>query len=126
MQNNNSIYPQDWFKKAERDLNRVEILLEAGDAEGASIHLQQALEKYLKGYLISRGWKLQKIHDLEVLLNQTLSNNQEFEKYRLLCQRLTDYYTNERYPSMLDTGADIEEVKNELKEVKEFVHCIKK
>lgn len=47
-----SLYPKDWLAKAEQDLKRVEVLLEADDAPGAGFHLQQAMEKYLKGYLL--------------------------------------------------------------------------
>jgi hypothetical protein len=46
-----SLYPQDWFAKARQDIRTVEILLrEEGDTEVAGFHLQQAVEKYLKGY----------------------------------------------------------------------------
>jgi len=47
--------PPDWFDKAGKDLWRVEILLAADDIEGAGFHLQQAAEKYLKGYLLHKG-----------------------------------------------------------------------
>jgi len=63
-----SLYPHDWFSKARQDLRTVEILLrERGDAEVIGFHLQQTVEKYLKGYLLAQGWKLERIHDLEVL-----------------------------------------------------------
>ena len=57
--------PHDWFDKASKDLRRVEILLATEDVEGAGFHLQQAAEKYLKGYLLGKGWPLRRIHDLE-------------------------------------------------------------
>lgn len=34
--------PDDWFAKAAKDLQRVDILLAADDIEGAGFHLQQA------------------------------------------------------------------------------------
>ncbi len=40
-----SLYPRDWLAKAGKDLKRVEVLLEADDASGAGLHLQQAVEK---------------------------------------------------------------------------------
>jgi len=68
-----SLYPQDWFAKARQDVRTVEILLrEEGDAEVAGFHLQQAVEKYLKGYLLSQGWELERIHNLETLLNEAV------------------------------------------------------
>jgi HEPN domain-containing protein len=61
-----SFYPLDWIKKVKRDLKRVKERLEISDFEDAAFHLQQALEKYLKAYLLSRGWELKRIHDLEL------------------------------------------------------------
>jgi len=57
-------YPEDWRKIAEKDWHRMEVLLEDGDPEGAAFFLQQSLEKYLKAFLLERGWKLRKIHEL--------------------------------------------------------------
>lgn len=94
MSNENSTYYKDWFQKAEQDWNRVEILLKANDTEGAGFHLQQSLEKYLKGFLLSKGWKLQRIHDLEKLLNIALKYAPELETFRPTCEQVTEYYTN--------------------------------
>ncbi len=62
-----SLYPGDWLRIAARDLTRVENLLMLYDAEGAAFYLQQAVEKFLKAFLLSKGWALQRIHDLEAL-----------------------------------------------------------
>ena len=66
-----SRYPQDWFRLAAKDLKRAEHLLNFDDPEGSGYHLQQT-DKYLKGFLLWKGWKLKRIHDLEVLLNDAL------------------------------------------------------
>jgi len=73
--------PDDWFAKAAKDLQRVDILLAADDIEGAGFHLQQAAEKYLKGFLLSKSWPLKRIHDLEVLLNEAMNYNIQFQDY---------------------------------------------
>ncbi len=64
-----SVYPADWMRIAEKDLERVSLLLSAGDAEAAGFYLQQATEKFLKAFLLSNGWTLRRTHDLEHLLN---------------------------------------------------------
>lgn len=51
---NESVLLQDWIKAAKKDLNRVRIMLEAQDFGDAGFHLQQAVEKYLKAYLLSK------------------------------------------------------------------------
>ncbi len=55
-----SLYPRDWFRLAAKDFKRTEDLLNVDDPEGAGYHLQQAVEKYLKGFLLSKGWKLKR------------------------------------------------------------------
>ena len=58
MSREESYYPQDWFRIAEKDLERVQRRILLNDPEDAGFHLQQAVEKYLKGYLLSKGWRL--------------------------------------------------------------------
>ncbi len=55
-----SICPADWIKIARKDWRRMKIMLEEGDIEAASYFLQQSLEKYIKAFLLQRGWKLKK------------------------------------------------------------------
>ena len=94
-----SSYPLDWLNKAAGDLKRVKARLEEGDIEDAAFHLQQAIEKALKGFLLSRGWKLKKIHDLEALLDDAVRYDTFLERYRHLMQQVTGYYLTERYPT---------------------------
>jgi HEPN domain-containing protein len=83
-----SLYPQDWFRIAEKDLKRAEHLLSIDDPEGAGYHLQQSVEKYLKGFLLYKGWKLKRIHDLEVLLNDALNTKRHWKNTGVSVKRL--------------------------------------
>lgn len=47
MQPEESLYPADWLRIAEKDWGRAKRLLDAGDAELAGLCLQQAVEKFL-------------------------------------------------------------------------------
>lgn len=125
MKDRESVIPADWFHKGDLDLRRVDILLENNDPEGAAFHLQQALEKYLKGYLISKGWKLQKTHDLEDLLDYAVDFNKGFEGLRELCQEVTEYYMEERYPFMISSHLTGDEVRIRLESAKLFISRIK-
>lgn len=65
--------PSDWLARAELDFEAAEILLtQAGPLAMVAFHIQQAIEKYLKGFLIHTGWRLRRVHDLEVLIQQAL------------------------------------------------------
>jgi HEPN domain-containing protein len=65
-----SRYWKDWFTIGDRELRRAANLLSLADLPGAAFNVQQAVEKYLKGYLLSKGWELRRIHNLEILLNE--------------------------------------------------------
>jgi len=64
----------------------------------AVFHIHQAIEKYLKGYLIHKGWELKKIHDLELLITEAMNFNADFQEYLDLGRKLTAFYYEERYP----------------------------
>jgi len=120
-----SLYPQDWFAKARQDVRTVEILLrEEGDAEVAGFHLQQAVEKYLKGYLLSQGWGLERIHNLEALLNEAIRFEPELEGFRELCEEATDFYTLERYPFFASPGITLEDVSHLLRVLRQLIEQI--
>ena len=116
-----SLYSKDWFLKAEQDLRRVENLLGCEDWEGASFHLQQAVEKYLKGYLLSKGWQLKRTHNLVDLLKDALCYDETLENFRTICDKITEYYTIDRYPFFLDFQLSEEEIRNSLAEAKKLV-----
>lgn len=122
-----SFYPRDWFDKAHQDVRTVEILLrEGGDAEVAGFHLQQAVEKYLKGYLLAQGWKLRRIHNLEVLLNEAIRFEPELEMFRGLCEEATDFYTLERYPFFSSPGITSADVSRLLLSLQQLIEQIER
>lgn len=102
-------YPREWIQKAAEDFRRVPRRLAEGDIDDAAFHLQQALEKYLKGFLLSQGWTLKKVHDLEALLDDAVTYDRQLEEYRPLVQQVTGYYLIERYPTVEEgpTKADV-------------------
>jgi HEPN domain-containing protein len=124
MRGGESSYAQDWFAKAQADMRRVDILLQADDPEDAAFHLQQAIEKYLKGYLLERGWALERTHNLPALLNEAVQYNENLERFRPLCQQVTEYYLEHRYPIFLTSQLTVEEVAAALAQAQEMVQEI--
>ncbi len=119
-----SFYPGDWLIKAAKDLKRVGILLAADDFEGASFHLQQGIEKYLKAYLLSKGWRLRRIHDLVKLLNQAVHHAPHLEQFRPLCKEVSSYYVLDRYPFFGVSGPTYREIKHALDKAKALKYKI--
>ena len=125
MQPNESLYPNDWLRIAEKDLIRAQHLLSIRDPEAAGFYLQQSVEKFLKAFLLRNGWKLQRIHDLEPLLNETLKYDGSYEQYRSVLQKITGFYFIERYPFTLNAGLTIEDIQVALGEVKPFIDSLR-
>lgn len=125
MASGESRYPEDWFRIAAKDLQRVRRQLADHDTEDAAFHLQQAVEKGLKGFLLARGWRLRRIHDLEVLLNDAVRYNPGLERYRLLCQQAAAYYIIERYPT-LEESPSLADVRRAHTEAKKLVRDLQR
>ena len=59
---------QGWFRKADSDLaDARRSVASEGPYDTACFHAQQAVEKYLKGYLAWREQAIPRTHDLEEL-----------------------------------------------------------
>ena len=120
-----SRYPADWLRIAQRDLARVDHLLDVQDPEAAGFFLQQAVEKFLKAFLLSKGWELQRIHDLETLLNAALAYDPSLEPFRSACQKITGFYLVERYPFMIEGGLTEGDVRTSLMQVEPLLEKLR-
>jgi HEPN domain-containing protein len=119
-----SLLPLDWFDKGRRDIETIELLLaHGGDAEIMASHIEQAIEKYLKGYLLGHGWTLERIHDLPALLDEAVKHNPQFEQFRELCEVATAFYFETRYPFLVHalTKAEIEDYLAQTRALIQFI-----
>jgi len=64
-----------------------------------TFHCQQAVEKYLKAYLIFQSTKFRFTHDLIYLLDLIYQKDAEFEKYYDSVSELQSYAIEVRYPN---------------------------
>jgi HEPN domain-containing protein len=126
MARDGSLYPADWLRIAERDLRRVQDMLAAHDPAAAGFFLQQAVEKFLKAFLLCRGWQLRRIHSLDALLDDAVSYDPSLEQFRPVCQKITAFYFLERYPLLVDAGPTEEDVRSSLEHVQGFIQRLRK
>lgn len=119
-----SLYTQDWLRVAERDWERVGKRLREEDHDDAAYRLQQALEKYLKAFLLAKGWKLEKTHEISTLLKETCKYKPELGVFAELCKRVEKYYLTEGYPSSLDAGVSFDEVAKDFEEARQLREII--
>lgn len=78
-----------------------------------------------RGYLLSKGWKLERIHDLRALLEEAARYEPGLAKFRRLCAETTAYYVQERYP-FFGVRPDREEVKANFEQAQELVQLVEK
>jgi len=97
--------PHTWIAKAENDLLNIRNNLIAPQVPWDTIcfHAQQAAEKSLKAFLVSRGQTVSRIHDLEALLGEAINAGGKLESLEADCRLLTPYAVMFRYPG---TGPD--------------------
>lgn len=113
-----------WLRKAEADLRAAEKLLKYGEeAWIIAFHAQQALEKYLKAYLVYHQKRFRKTHNILDLLDLCIEIDKgfaELEKYDL--ERFIAYAVEYRYPTPSEASYEeaLEAVKT-AKEIKEFI-----
>lgn len=119
--------PWDWFAKGDQDVQAAVILLDQdGPLEIVAFHIQQAIEKYLKGYLLSTGWSLDRIHDLEALVQEAIARDAEFSPFLSACQRITEYYIESRYPLGVLSELTREEIIQSLDDARELIALTRK
>ena len=84
--------PREWMRYAEGDfiVAEREMKSESPIYHTVCFLCQSAAEKYLKGYLISRGWTLEKTHDILALLEFCADYDAELGKMRIEGDLLND------------------------------------
>ena len=91
-------YIESWVNKAKHDMISAQRLLEIEPMilDTACFHCQQAVEKYLKAYLIYNELPIEKTHDIIFLLNQCANFDPIFATIDPL--DINSYAVNGRYP----------------------------
>lgn len=89
-----------WLAKAEHDRSAARRLLtpQCTEFDVIAFHCQQAVEKMLKAYLVSRSRSFQKTHDLGLLLDYTAGIDPALGELRPIVEPLSIYAVAFRYP----------------------------
>lgn len=117
-------FVQDWLNKATQDFKTVEFLMKKkwDDYFNCTFHAQQAVEKYIKAYLVKNQVEFRKTHDLEKLLaliekiDAKLASNLRFSEW------LTDFAVGFRYPE--EPSVDEETAKKAMSDMQKVKKII--
>jgi len=90
----------EWVKRGEWDWRSAHLLFEAEAPvpETACFHAQQAVEKILKAFLISRRAAAPRTHNLVALLDAAVELEPSTANLKEVCSLLTPYAVDLRYP----------------------------
>jgi HEPN domain-containing protein len=116
----------EWFERGRHDIETAQLLYdERGYADAVVYHIQQALEKYLKGYLVLNGIKPPKIHELDTLLNHIAPFDNSFIAFLDLCEKASRYYLEDRYPPGPPVEYEYNEIKTDLDKAWELIRLMR-
>ena len=120
--------PDEWFEKAEQDLEMARRALECGKPlpAMACYHCQQCAEKYLKGYLVYVSKHFRPVHDLFYLAQQCTDATPAFEQIATEAQALMRYGGGIRYPRQGFEDPDEDEGRNAIRLAESIATFVKK
>lgn len=93
---------KEWLNIAEHDLETAKVInLHLPEfIDIITFHCQQAIEKYLKAYLIFLGINFKFSHDLVYLLDLICEKDNEFKSYYEKFSEIQNYAVEVRYPNV--------------------------
>lgn len=118
---------REWLKYADENFAVAGHELERDDSAYHTICFlcHEAVEKYLKAYLISNGWKLKKTHDIVELLEYCSDYDGDFDQLVGSGRILNDYIIEGRYPGDISFEtigiAQAQEAYNVAENIKQYV-----
>jgi len=118
-----SLDVKKWIRFAQIDFDSAVALAKRfrPPIEVVSYLCQQSAEKILKAYTIANTNTLIKTHILKDLLKASIQYCSDFDKLKVVCERLTPYITLARYPSNIElTEHDMKQAIKDAQDVLEF------
>jgi HEPN domain-containing protein len=81
--------PQDWLLLAKERLEKADPLFAQFGASYSGVGLlQEAIERYLTGFLAAGGWPLERVHDLNRLLEAAMTFDKQFQRFSEMAHSL--------------------------------------
>ena len=91
--------PNDWFYSAMDRLRPADSLWRTEGFTHSGIELlQEAMERYLKGFLIAKGLRLARTHDLRRLVQDACAYHAGFSRSQTMSKELTEEFFAHHYP----------------------------
>lgn len=116
---------REWLEKGFHDIEVAQFLYDHDHyTDAIALHIHQALEKYLKGFLLKNGWALQKTHDLITLASRAEDFGLDLRDREDALDRINEYYVESRYPLGAPTEYSRQEIAGSLGTATEIIDLI--
>ena len=116
--------PAHWFERAADRLKVADLAWKHEGLTASGIELlQESTERYLKGYLIAKGWRLIKTHDLDQLMSEAESYDARFGRFHPFAEELTEDFFAQHYPGkdLRTVGENYEKLRADAGELIELI-----
>jgi len=91
----------EWFLIADEDAVSANILNKENNLGNSYYHCSQAVEKYLKSYLVAKEIKINKDHNISETLTRCINIDNSFSEILSECNKMTLSIKNLRYPGRI-------------------------
>jgi HEPN domain-containing protein len=117
----------EWFIMAKKDMRSANILFEHNaDNEIICFHCQQAIEKYIKGYILYIAGELQEGHNLVRLCKKVMVYDSSFSDFLKDVAFVITFYIETRYPAEESLFVSIDDTKECIDIMNKIVNKIDK
>src|SRR5438067_2792687 len=106
--------PNDWFLFAADRWKGADRVWQVEGLTMAGIELlREAVERYLKGYLIAKGWRLERTHDLKKLMDEATRFDPKFRIFSKFAIELAADFFAQHYPGgdLTNVGKNYEKLR---------------
>lgn len=122
--NGNAEAAAGWLRKAESDLEVVEVCIESGKGfDAACFHCQQVAEKSLKAWLVKHDETFPFIHDLAELIGLCARRKADFTQLLSEAKALTPFAIALRYEA--DFWPAINDVRTALEQARRIYQFVR-
>ena len=115
----------EWIQTAYDDYDSAKYLFDRPHRKPLEIicyHCQQSAEKSLKAFLCANNVDIPKTHDTGILNQHCSEIDDKFSNFQKLCEELTIYATETRYPIRIEIDeATAERLLQQVLEIYDFV-----
>ena len=125
---NESDIVAEWLQIAYDDYDSAKYLFDRPVRKPLEIicyHCQQSVEKSLKAFLCANNADISKTHDTGFLNQKCMEFNKSFSEFQQICEELTIYATETRYPIRIEVSEpNTERLLHQALEIYNFVYAL--